>query len=264
MVSRHRPIIETFVTAVLGIDGSGKSTLSRRLAEGYGERERTGLVADRAEVIERGEVTDLHAQLTEHLRQRIAARAKEAASLERYKIPKIAELLLRDRLIGEMAREYRPARLFMDGMPVLNLTAWTILYHASDFADETCAKVLCALTQHPPVPPEGDAVYESFPELLRLRELGFDHLHVPDATIFLDVPPEVCVSRIAARGKAAQVHETTVHLTRLRDAYLTVCDVLERGWGLPVLVLEGDRQPSVVAEEARRFVDGCWKARHGE
>lgn len=243
-----------FVVAVLGIDGSGKSTLSRRLALDASAGLRVGFVGDRAEIFDHGRVTDLHDQLTEHLRRRIAARAKQAASLERYKIPKIAELLLRDRLLGEIVMEYRPARVFMDGMPALNLAAWTILYRDHTDAD-TCAKVMGALTQRGPVPAPGDAVYSEYPELVRLRELGFDHLHVPNAVVFLDVLPEVCVSRIAARGKAKQVHETTAMLSRLRGAYLTVCDIAARAWRLPVLRLDGDRDPDEVADEARAFVD---------
>jgi hypothetical protein len=229
--------------------------LSRRLATELSSGRKTCLIGDSAEVFQSGNTTDLHAQLTEHLRRRIAARAKEAASLERYKVPKIAELVLRDRLLGEIIADYRPAAVFMDGMPALNLAAWTILYHESAFAGEVCLKVISALTHHDPVPAAGDPVFEEFPELVRLGELGFDHLHVPDATIFLDVPTEVCVARIAERGKATQVHETTGHLTRLRDAYLTVCTVLERDWRLPVLRLDGDRDAAVVTDDARAFVE---------
>jgi adenylate kinase family enzyme len=252
-----------FVAAVLGVDGSGKSTLSRRLAVDFSVRHATCLIGDRAEVFDRGVVTDLHAQLTEHLRRRIAAHAKEATSLDRYKVPKIAELVLRDRLLGEVAPDYRLDMVFMDGMPVLNLAAWTILYNEGDRVGETCQKIMAALTRRGGALETDDPVFAQFPELMRLHELGFDHLHVPDATIFLDVPPEVCVARIDSRGKAKQVHETPALLSRLRDAYLAVCDTLEREWKQPVLVLAGDRDADVATAEARAFVENARGARDG-
>jgi hypothetical protein len=252
-----------FIAAVLGIDGSGKSTLSRRLAVDFSVRYATCLIGDRAEVFDRGVVTDLHAQLTEHLRRRIAARAKEAPSLDRYKVPKIAELVLRDRLLGEIAPDYRLDMVFMDGMPVHNLAAWTILYKEGDLAGETCHRIMAALTQRDGALDGDDPVFAQFPELMRLHELGFDHLHVPDATLFLDVPPEVCVSRIDSRGKAKQVHETPALLSRLRDAYLAVCDTLEREWTQPVLVLSGDRDADAAAAEARAFIENARRVRDG-
>jgi thymidylate kinase len=248
----------TFAVAVLGIDGSGKSTLAGALARHYAARARVVLIGDRAEVFDGDHVTDLHAQLTEHMRRRIADHAKSAKSLASYKVPKIADLVLRDRLLDEVAREYRPRVVVLDGMPALNMAAWTILYHAESLDESTCLGVLAALTGRGDVDP---GVYARFPELSRLRELGYAHMHVPDATVFLDVAPEVCVTRIDARGKPRQPHETTEALALLRKAYLLVCATLVREWNARVFVVEGDRDAGVVTDEAAAFVDNVRRVR---
>lgn len=252
-MSHHRKHLSgPFIAAVLGIDGSGKSTLSGELARRYAARGRVVRIGDHAELLDGDAVADLHAQLTEHMRRRIADHARHARSLASYKIPKMADLVLRDRLIGEVAREYRPRMIVLDGMPALNMAAWTILFGANGLDESTCVAVLSALTGR------GDAdpvVFARFPELGRLRELGYTHMYVPDATIFLDVAPETCVARIDARGKPRQVHETVAALARLREAYLLVCRSLTTAWRARVLVLDGERDAGVVADEAAAFVD---------
>lgn len=241
--------------AVLGIDGSGKSTLSRSLAEAFSQGGTTAVLSDRVELFEMGSPRGLQPLAVERLRRWINARAKKASSLSRYKVPKLAELLLRDRLLDDVERWYRPGSAFMDGMPALNMTAWAVLYRKEPLSDEMCSKVMRVLTRRGGRIGRGDAVYREFPELVRLGQLGLDRMHAPDATIFLDVPAPVCMQRIAARGEQRQVHETEEKLSRLRDAYLRVCATLEHEWSTPVLVVDGDRDRDVVSAEARAFVE---------
>jgi thymidylate kinase len=104
-------------------------------------------------------------------------------------------------------------------------------------------------------------VFTRFPELARLRDLGYTHMHIPDATVFLDVAPETCVARIGARGKTRQVHETVEALARLRDAYLLVCRALTTQWNAAVLILDGERNAAEIADEAAAFVFGARRER---
>ena len=250
---------DTFIVAVLGIDGSGKSTLSLALTRRYAARGRVVRIGDRAELFDGDAITDLHAQLTEHMRRRIADHAKRAKTLASYKTPKIADLVLRDRLLDEVAREYRPRVIVLDGMPALNMTAWTILYNSAGLDVATCVAVLSALTGR--TRDSADPVFERFPELGRLRALGYTHMHIPDATVFLDVAPETCVARIEARGKVRQVHETAAALARLREAYRLVCSALVTEWGARTCVIQGERDADIVAGEAAAFVDKALAAR---
>ena len=59
-------------------------------------------------------------------------KAKSANKLSSYKLPKIAELFLRDHLLIEVDRWYRPRFIFQDGSPLLNLLAWANLYNKSN------------------------------------------------------------------------------------------------------------------------------------
>jgi thymidylate kinase len=242
-----------FTVAVLGIDGSGKSTLSRRLAGLFSAERRSCLISDRLELFTNAASQDMQPLLTEALRRRIAGQAKQAKSLARYKIPKLADLLLRDRLLGEASRWYRPGTILMDGMPLLNLSAWAILYREEHFNREACAKVLAILAGRGASVARKDPVFSRFPELVRLRQLRLDHMRVPDAVVFLDVPTAVCMGRIESRGERKQVHETEAKLSKLREAYLMVCEILEEDWSLPVLVLDGDREIDQVVADAHDF-----------
>ena len=59
-----------------------------------------------------------------------------------------------------------------------------------------------------------------------------------------------------------QVHETEEKLGRLRDAYLQVMSAAREACELSSLVLDGDQEPAVVAEAARRFVDESRREAH--
>jgi hypothetical protein len=190
--------------------------------------------------------------MIEKLRRWVSTQAKQASSLARYKVPKLAELLLRDRLLAEAQRWYRPRRIFMDGMPLLNLTAWSVLYKEDAFNEETVAKVLRLLSGESELSRK-DPIFEQFSELGALRKLHLDRMALPDAVIFSDVPAAVCVERIASRGEARQVHETEEKLARLREGYLLLCRVLERDFDMPVLVLDGNRPLETVFAEAKAF-----------
>jgi len=68
--------------------------------------------------------------------------------------------------------------------------------------------------------------------------------------IFLDVPAEICIGRIESRGEDKQVHETTEKLTRLRDAYLLICDVLTE----QAHIIDGNRPLADVVADATKVV----------
>jgi len=247
----RRPV---FTAAVLGVDGSGKSTLSLRLARELSSSERTCHIGDSLQLFEGGVAQAMQPLVAEKFRRWVSARAKHARSLVAYKVPKMTDLFLRDYLLTEAGRWYRPEAIFADGMPLLNLTAWAVLYREEYFTEEVCAKALSALSRDGDEVERNDPVFQQFPELASLRQLGLDRMHLPDAVIFLDVPPAVCIGRIDSRGEKKQVHETEEKLTKLRDAYLLVCSVLRAGTKTRVLVLDGNRDLELVTSDAQDFV----------
>ena len=185
------------------------------------------------------------------MRKWVGRKAKSAKNLTLYKVPKLAELLLRDRLLSEVERWYRPDFIFMDGSPLLNMTGWAILYRENFFNEEACAKALEVLTGKNHLP-DNDPLFKQFPELLGLRKLHLNHLTLPDAVVFLDVKPDVCVKRILSRGEKVQPHENIEKLTKLRNAYKLVCKVLSEK--LPVLQITGDKDLDQLAQETATFI----------
>jgi len=249
------------VIAVLGIDGSGKSTLSRQLAIDLSREGRTCLIGDRLELFSDGSPSAAQPLLKEKLRRWVSAQAKDAKSLARYKIPKLAELLLRDALLGEAKRWYGPDLVFMDGSPILNMTAWSILYRPELMSTEFCARAVSILAGEAP---GKDPLYHEFPELKVMKRLGLTRMALPDVVIFLDVPPAVSMKRIMSRGEARQVHETEEKLGRLRQAYLLVVEAVRERMELPAFVLDGDRKLESITADARRTLAGVRSATGGE
>ncbi len=235
--------------AVLGIDGSGKSTLSRGLARELSEQGRVCLVSDRVLFFEDGEPQEIPSLVTEKVREAIGRRAKQAGSLKSYKIPKLAELLLRDYAVGQIKRWYWPDLVVTDGSSLLNMTAWARLYQEEEPEDATLSAAMGVMSGRV----EGQAAegaLQAFPELKALRRLHLTRLSCPDGVLFLDVDPAVSVERIRTRGEDMQVHETGEKLEKLRTGYLSVCRFLEPDWHVPARVLDGHRSVEEVMAAA--------------
>jgi len=260
--TRHRrraPRPAAHTIAVLGIDGSGKSTLARELARVLSDSRDVALISDGLELFRDGRPKELQPLIVEKVREWIGAQAKHAKSLARYKIPKLTELLLRDRILAEAHRWYRPEIIVMDGSPLLNMTAWAVLYREEYFSEEFCARAIGIMSSRNGEFGTRDPLLRRFPELKYLRSLGLNRLRVPDAAIFLDVHPGVALGRIEARGQQKQVHETEEKLAKLRDAYRMVCRVVEQRHRVFTCSLDGARELTDVVADAQTFVRGAWE-----
>lgn len=235
--------------AVIGVDGSGKSTLARQLATHC--KGDTCLLGDRLELFADGVPRVAQPLLMEEVRGWVHRRAKRARNLKSYKLPKLMELLLRDRLLAQIERWYRPHYIFTDGAPLLNAVAWSVLYHPEELGADRCARALRILTgqEHPL---RRDPIFKQFPELAALRNLRLNRMHWPDAVIFLDTHIETAMSRIMNRGEAVQAHENVEKLTRLRSAYERVCGAVANS--CPVCVLNGDQPIEEIEVQATRFI----------
>jgi len=260
---RHRRIERPrrcLTLAVLGIDGSGKSTLSRRVAEKLSETRRVARVSDSLEFYESGTCTTVRALPSEAVRRALGRYAKTARSLKHYKIPKLAELLLRDHLLGEVRRWHAPEVTVMDGSPLINMTAWARLYKEELHDPRLAAAAMRILTGRGDAPGAEDL--PRLPELAALKRLRVVRLTLPDAVVMLDVEPAVCMRRIHARGEKVQAHETEEKLARLREGYRMVCRVVAEEFGTAVEVLDGSVDPDTLAAAALDFVAA--RLRRGE
>jgi len=256
---REQPRPPARTIAVLGIDGSGKSTLARELAQMLSESKDVAVISDNLELYREGRAKALQPLMVEKLREWIGAQAKHAKSLARYKIPKLTELLLRDRILAEAQRWYHPEIIVMDGCPLLNMTAWAVLYREEYFNEEFCARAIGIMSSRNGELGARDPLLHRFPELRYLRGLGLNRLRIPDAVIFLDVMPAVALGRIESRGQQRQIHETEEKLAKLRDAYRMVCRVVEQRYGVCVSSLEGGRNLEDVVADARALARSAWE-----
>ncbi|MFC1731028.1 1-acyl-sn-glycerol-3-phosphate acyltransferase [candidate division KSB1 bacterium] len=255
---RHKRKIKTEkavkTVAVLGIDGSGKSTVSQNVAKQLSCFSGTALVSDKLEFYEDCQLRQVQPFITEKIRSMIGIYAKNARSLKHYKIPKLTELFLRDILLAEIKRWYYPGSIVLDGAPLLNLTAWAVLYKGDYFNRDVCEKIIGVLSSRDEDVPKDDPVYAAFPELAAIKRLRLNHLTLPDIVMFLDVEPELAMERILKRGSKQQVHETPEKLTKLRSAYEMVCGVISEKFNVPVITLNGSESLDNVTSAAVDFV----------
>lgn len=251
---RRRPK-SAFYLAVLGTDGSGKSTLSRLVSRKLSEAFRVCLVSDGLEFYENENQKELQPLLTEKVREAVGGYAKAAKSLKNYKIPKMAELLLRDHIMGEVQRWYSPDIIVLDGCPLINLTAWAKLYKEEYFDMDICGAVLRILTGKDKSFRKNDPIFAKFPELASLRRFKLTNMKLPDAVIMLDVSPHVSITRIQSRGERKQVHETEEKLAKLREGYLMVCSSVEKEFNIPTRILDGESELNKVTASALEFVE---------
>jgi len=171
-----------------------------------------------------------------------------------YKVPKLTELLLRDRLLGEIRKWYSPDMVVMDGSPLLNLTAWAVLYKEEHFNRDTCLKAMKILSSRGDEIEKDDPVFSQFPELAAIKRMRLNALKLPDVVVFLDLPPGISVTRIEKRGEKQQVHETPEKLSKLRDAYVLACDIIRDELELPTLTIDGNDSQENIASIAEAFI----------
>ena len=247
---RHKAITIAF----LGIDGSGKSTVSRHISELISKNATVCLLGDDILLYENGRFKNIQPLYTNEFRKKIGNYAKKAASLKSYKIPKLAELLLRDYLLDEVNRWYHPDFIVMDGAPLLNLTAWSILYKEQYVTEEICSKAIGILTSKNGSVNKNDPIFKQFHELVSLKHFKLNHLTLPEKVVFIDVDPAIACQRIEKRGEIKQVHETEEKLSKLRQAYHMVCRVIQEDWTIHVGVISGNESLENVIERAFAFI----------
>lgn len=248
---KKEPLESPCCVAVIGIDGCGKSTLSKSLAANISGE--SCFIGDSLLFYCEGNPCPIQPLVTDTLRAWVGKRAKRAGKLVSYKIPKIAELLLRNHLLLEIDRWYRPNYIFIDGSPLLNIAAWSIIYHEGAFNKNTCSLAIDILSGKM-TPRVGDPLYKEFRELFILCKIQLNQLHMPSGVVFLDITPDTCIQRILARGEPVQAHENIDKLSKLRKAYKLVIDVLESS-GQNICVIKGDDlAPDQITGIATRYV----------
>jgi hypothetical protein len=240
----------TLHVCVLGIDGSGKSTISAALPIVLAAE--TGLVVGAAGETFRvcGPEEDLllapkfHPDglpLSARLSMRFKLTAKRLVDNRKvYPVFKIAQMITQDVAAEALGRRYRARVIVSDGNALLSATgrAANYLRAASEASDkpspgaEDLGAVFSYILEGRPIPPESR---RRLPRLRGARaiyklagRLGLRAVWLPDVIVFLDLPPEVSMARIAARGRKVDRHENLADLAQARGMYLKSVEALRR------------------------------------
>jgi hypothetical protein len=228
---------------VLGIDGSGKSTVVAALP--------TVLAAETGSIVgSAGESFRIVAPDQDHLASqfypdglsiaaRLSLRLKQIAKRlvdhpKLYAVFKLTQMLSQDRAAQALAQRYGTRVFVSDGNAFLSTTgrAGNYLRSASTGDDENASApeaadlqcVFSYILDDKPVPAQnsqrlpplgkGKLIYK-LNNLLRLHSVW-----LPDVVIFLDISPELALHRIRSRGKKIDRHENLADLTQAREMYL--------------------------------------------
>src|SRR5215218_4560415 len=201
----------TLHVCILGIDGSGKSTISAALPAILAAE--AGLVAGAA-----GETFRVSDPDEDHL----------------------AQMVTQDIAAAALARRYCARVIISDGNALLSATgrAANYLRAASDGGNEPSPSaedlraVFSYIIEGTPIPPE---TQRRLPRLQRARAIyrlagnvGLRAVWLPDIVIFLDLPPEISIERIASRGKKVDRHENLADLAQAREMYLKSLEAFRR------------------------------------
>jgi len=239
----------TLHVCVLGIDGSGKSTISAALPAVLAAE--TGVVAGAA-----GETFRICGPEEDHLAPkfhpdglplsaRLSTRFKRTAkrlvdNRKLYPAFKIAQMVTQDVAAATLGRRYRARVVVSDGNALLSATgrAANYLRAASDRSHkpsptaEDLGAVFSYILDGRPIPPESR---RRLPRLRKARaiyklagRLGLHAVWLPDIVVFLDLSPEISITRIASRGKKVDRHENLADLAQAREMYLKSVEALRR------------------------------------
>lgn len=241
----------TLHVCILGIDGSGKSTITATLPSILAAE--MALVAGAA-----GEEFRVAAPDEDHLApkfhpdglplstrlsklfKRAAKRAVDNRNL--YPAFKIAQMVLQDVAAASLGKRYRAQIVVSDGNALLSATgrAANYLRAASDQTGahklapeaEDLEAVFSYILDGRPVPPQRQS---RLPRLERARliyrlatRLGLRAAWLPDIVVFLDLSPEISITRIASRGQKVDRHENLADLTQAREMYLKATEAFRR------------------------------------
>ncbi len=239
----------TLHICVLGIDGSGKSTVSATLPI---------LLAAELDALagSAGEEFSIVGPLEDHLGpgfhpdglpvsarcamrfKRMAKRVVDNRAL--YPALKLAHLISQDNAAMKLSARYGADAMVSDGNLLLSAMGRAGNYtrpasegsraKAPDAAD--LAAAFAFIIDGTPLPEKSKAVLPSLAKARALRStlqaLGIHASWLPDVVIFLDLSPHEATRRILGRGEKVDLHENIADLAQAREGYLKTLAALRR------------------------------------
>ena len=278
----------TLQVAVIGIDGSGKSTVARALPMALSAE--LGVVAGAA-----GDEFWVFGPEQDHLAPGFAPRGLPvAARLSRacrrlakrfansgsvYPYLKLAHLMFQDDAAASIRRRYGCDVVVSDCNLVLSAMGRAGNYRRGATHNglprerstpEDLQAVFSFLLDGTPLTEDRARRLPSLKAAGLVASLarffGFDGVWLPDVVLFLDVDPAVALERVRGRGAALDAHENLAAMTRARETYLKALKALESytGRSCTRVIDTGDAEPREVVERAVEALRGTVEARRTE
>jgi adenylate kinase family enzyme len=210
--------------AIVGIDGSGKSTCFRLLFDSI-RYKNIAAIGDKVMTKKNDELFKINLWQS-RLKLFLGPRVKRLKNRKLYRIFKFLELLLRAKLLYKIDSKYAPELILTDGSPLINILGWGHYYCPEIYSKELLIEVIGYMTGNK-IPKHRKAFFKKHSrEVLLINRLRIK-FHIPDEVFFLKVSPDIAIERISHRNEDLQPHETREFLNNLQESYAKVCQLLK-------------------------------------
>jgi len=240
----------TLHVCLLGIDGSGKSTITTTLPYILAAELnlRAGSAGEVFRIVEADEdhlAPGFHPNglpMTGHLSKWFKCQAKRVVDNRRlYPFFKLSQMILQDDAAYRLGRRYGADVIVSDGNVLLSAAGRAANYthpaskgiHAGgQVPDATELKAVFEyLLEGKPLTEKSQARLPHLGKARMVRRLaarlGINAGWLPDVVIFLDLSPALAMARIASRGQKFDLHENEDDLAQARHMYLKTLDAFK-------------------------------------
>jgi len=241
--------------AIIGIDGSGKSSCHERLLLKISTDKKVAGVGDKVLINASGAELIVPRDIVQvKLKSTLGIIVRMCHGKFLYEISKLSELVLRSKIQDVITGRYKLQYIITDGSALVNILGWGRYFHPQYFNEKMYVELIDYLTGKKKISFLKAFYYaKRIPELVLINRIYSARLQVPGLIIFLKVNPDEAIRRILARGKAIQVHEQTQFLSMLQEAYSFVCKLLSANF--PVKIIEIDTNGLTEEEVTQRCQD---------
>ena len=218
-------IIKSTHVAIIGVDGSGKSSCFNSVFKSLQYKKKAAIGDDVFISVNKGIVRPKLFLL--RMKLILGRRVKGIKNRKLYRIFKFIELLMRVKIFYLINRKYSPEIILTDGSPLINILGWGHYYCPDIYGKELCEEAIKYMTGTK-IPKNRKVFFKKHSrEMLAINRLGVK-FHVPELVFLLKVTPEEAINRIKHRHEEIQVHETKTFLSNLQDSYEIICNILKK------------------------------------
>ena len=252
---------------ILGIDGSGKSTVVSALPElisgvagiRAGTAGETFSVVDPDQTLLAPDFSPSGRPLTATISTLLRRAAKRCVDrLKLYPVFKILQLTFQDAASRALERRYQPEVIVSDGNLILSVAGRAVNYlqparsKTEDAWDVEVDRLSDTFRQLAGITETRGWIRVAARTARILKAFGFHTLWLPDVVILLDLSPECALDRIQSRGVRIDAHENRIDLARARRMYLKTVDAVGACFGKTAVVRipAGDEAVGTVIDEA--------------